>query len=76
MTLYLEDRFVKELKYPYDKSEVSGLQVSSVIKCLESYKQFSCRYNFPLCNPETGDTYPICQEECNQYFENCGMDIG
>jgi len=53
---------------------VSGLQLTSDINCLMSYKRFTCRYNFPLCDPTSGFVYPVCAIDCENAFSLCGND--
>ncbi|CDW79026.1 UNKNOWN [Stylonychia lemnae] len=72
--LNTENRLLLELQYPMESSQVGNLEMTTSIDCLESYKQFSCRYNFPLCDEESGETYKICQTECNNFYVNCGLD--
>ena len=53
----IEDRLLAELSQDTFSAEfeaVSGLQLTSGGACLGSYKKFNCRYNFPMCDPETG----------------------
>jgi len=33
-----------------------------------------CRFNFPMCDPETGNTLPTCIKDCQDAYEKCGND--
>ena len=71
----MEQRLMAELTVPPPSSGIGSFEITSVKDCLESYKTFSCRYNFPSCDPVTGETDPICQTECQNFYTLCGMDI-
>jgi hypothetical protein len=53
---------------------VAGLELTSKTSCLYGYKQFTCRYNFPYCDSETGETFPSCPDECAYFHNECGLD--
>ena len=68
---------MRELAYPIDpdtKYSIANLELTTKFDCLESYKRFTCRYNFPYCDLETGEVHNICQEECKVFYFTCGMD--
>ena len=50
------------------------MELSSQRECLDSYVKFSCRFNFPMCDPVTGTTIPVCLSDCENAFLNCGID--
>ena len=57
---------------------VSGLELTSDQACLQGYRQFTCRYNFPLCDGtveegEVADVYMGCPEECIFFHASCGL---
>ena len=54
----LEKRILAELSqetFSDDHAAVSGLQLTTTTACQTSYKKFNCRYNFPSCDPDTGE---------------------
>jgi hypothetical protein len=53
---------------------VAGLELTTYTDCLKSYKIFTCKYNFPLCDGDTGETYFSCPTDCSVFKTNCGMD--
>eukprot|EP00347_Sterkiella_histriomuscorum_P019971 403339592 len=85
--LNTENRLLLELAQPLNQTGIMNLEVTTTKSCLESYKQFTCRYNFPLCDGETGETFKICQTECiiislfnnsfkgSTFYGNCGLDV-
>ena len=72
----VEQRLMLELARPFTDASagVSGLELTSKFTCLSGYKQFTCRYNFPYCDPITGQSYPSCPDECTNFNTECGMD--
>ena len=50
------------------------MELTSQVSCLQSYKMFMCRYNFPYCDPDTGEVRPICLTDCYNAYVNCGND--
>ena len=63
-----------ELAEDFSNSElVSDMELTSDLGCLEMYKQFTCRYNFPLCDLETGKSEKVCPNECLAFHNNCGL---
>ncbi len=48
------------------------MELTSKVSCLQSYKNFMCRYNFPYCDPETGEVKPICIQDCYNAYVECG----
>jgi hypothetical protein len=75
VTLNIEQRLLRELARPFgeESATVSGLELTSKTSCLIAYKQFMCRYNFPLCEPDTGLTHKVCSKECIIFNDECGM---
>ena len=56
-----------------ESASVQGMELTTDVGCLEMYKQFVCRYNFPLCDLETGKSEKICPSECVAFHLNCGL---
>ena len=55
---------------------IEDLSFTTKKKCLESYKNFMCRYNFPACKPDEGVTVPMCVNDCLEFHETCGLRAG
>ena len=75
VSLNAEQRLMQELTqntFSDEFTAVAGLELTSDTACLNSYKQFMCRYNFPLCDPITGEVFPVCLQDCYNAYENCG----
>ena len=73
----METRFLAELAndtFSDEHGAVGGLELTTTLACMDSYKQFNCRYNFPSCDPETGEVFPVCITDCVDSFANCGND--
>ena len=70
-----EKRLLLELARPFGEESqfVSGLELTSDVSCLQGYKQFTCRYNFPYCDSETGEISMACPEECIYFHTSCGL---
>jgi hypothetical protein len=64
----------KSNSYDLYHAFMSGMEMTTAIKCLNTYKKFNCRLNFPLCDPDTGDTYPVCLSDCTNSHVFCGLD--
>ena len=74
--LYVEQRLIQELiQIPGSEefAEVSGMELTSFPECLQSYVRFYCRFNFPMCDSETGTTIPVCLNDCEASFVDCGI---
>jgi len=77
VSLNVEQRFQNELtQNTFDPKykAVSGLELTSDVKCLQSFVKFMCRYNFNLCDPKTGEVFPPCMSDCDKAFSKCGVD--
>ena len=73
----IERRFQNELNqntFDPNYKLVSGLQLTSDEKCMQNFVKFMCRYNFNVCDPETGEVYPPCMSDCDKAFGTCGVD--
>ena len=55
---------------------MATMERTSQRSCLDSYVQFYCRHNFPMCDEQTGTTIPVCLADCENAFINCGMEAG
>lgn len=72
---WVESRLLLELSNPMTSasSEVAGLELTSSVDCYDSYKSFTCRYNFPYCDGETGEIFKACPADCSFFHQSCGM---
>jgi hypothetical protein len=52
--------------------EYLTIRFSGNSNCIENFKKIVCLYNFPTCNKES--TFPICSEQCTEYFQSCKFD--
>ena len=52
---------------------VAGLELTSSVDCYDGYKSFTCRYNFPFCDAETGEIFKACPADCAFFHQSCGM---
>ena len=77
MATSVEKRILAELSqetFSDEHAAVSGLELTTTMSCLKAYKKFNCRYNFPSCDPETGEVIPVCLTDCELAHSNCGND--
>ena len=74
VALNVDERLQAELNNASSDVVIPGLFLTSAIKCLNSYKKFNCRLNFPMCDPQSGKTFPICTQDCDDAHTFCGLD--
>jgi hypothetical protein len=76
VALQVEQRLILELTHPISEEAalVSDLQLTTTPSCMQGYHQFTCRYNLPFCDGDTGETFATCSNECIFFKEQCGLN--
>mmetsp|Transcript_4478 Transcript_4478/g.6830 ORF Transcript_4478/g.6830 Transcript_4478/m.6830 type:complete len:192 (+) Transcript_4478:1687-2262(+) len=74
-TVLRKDQWVQQkVEAIFDRSESVKGYFYKNDDCRDALERYFCWLNFPRCDENTGESLPMCESVCKNYFRVCGYD--